>query len=203
MEAHQLKPSKTVRQDSDFYATPQYAINLIIREIDYQKIELALEPASGDGRIIHALHRFPWDIEGCDIVYGVDYLTRPSDNNYDLIITNPPFSLAQEFITKALTESRNVIMLLRLNFLGAQSRCDWWQDKSPQRLFVLSQRPCFVHVCKGRKPQKGCGATYQADTAPRDCEKCGSPVRAATDSIEYAWFCWGPDFIRPPGVYVL
>jgi hypothetical protein len=35
-------------------------------------------------------------------------------------------------------------MLLRLNFLGAQRRRDWWKAHEPAALFVLSARPSFT-----------------------------------------------------------
>jgi predicted RNA methylase len=97
---------------NDFYATPIPAtMALLERESFAGKI---LEPACGQGHIAQAVKTYnPKSvIEGTDIVQrddvfnlgikgGIDFLRavyKPGE--YDHIITNPPFSLAQEFIEK-------------------------------------------------------------------------------------------------------
>ena len=63
-------------------------------------------------------------------------------------MTNPPFNIAQQIIERALDdviEGGEVIMLLRLNFLGAQKRKQFWQDTPLKHVFVLSKRPCFIN----------------------------------------------------------
>jgi hypothetical protein len=62
----------------------------------------------------------------------------------DLILTNPPFSLAQSFIDHSIEQAQTVMMLLRINYLGSISRHDWWKLNSPTSLFVLSKRPSFT-----------------------------------------------------------
>lgn len=60
------------------------------------------------------------------------------------VVTNPPFSLAKEFVTHAKSHADEVFMLLRLNFLGAKKRKDWWKQHEPDAIFVLSDRPDFT-----------------------------------------------------------
>jgi len=62
----------------------------------------------------------------------------------DLIITNPPFKIALEFLEKSLTESKTVIYLLRLNFLGTLKRKEFWNANQPTHLFTLAKRPSFT-----------------------------------------------------------
>jgi hypothetical protein len=65
----------------------------------------------------------------------------------DLIISNPPFNLAMEFIQKALEDVREgglVIMLLRLNYFGSQKRKAWWQANMPTWCYVHSERMSFT-----------------------------------------------------------
>lgn len=84
------------------------------------------------------------------------------ENKYNIIITNPPFDIAREIITKALkdvAENGYVIMLLRLNFLGSKDRRVFFEDNMPERIYVHSKRICFTEDGK-------------------------------TDSIEYAHFVW-------------
>lgn len=75
-----------------------------------------------------------------------DYLTTPCEG-YDVIITNPPFYAAQEFIEKALDEVNYggyVIMLLRLNFFGSKKRFSLWQRHMPICTFVHHKRLSFT-----------------------------------------------------------
>ena len=79
----------------------------------------------------------------------------------DVIITNPPFSLALEFCKVAKKLARQEVwMLLPLNFLGTETRRLWFMDNAPDALFVITPRPSFSET-------------------------------GGTDSNEYAWFYWG------------
>jgi len=60
---------------------------------------------------------------------------------FDVVLTNPPYSLAQQFIDHALLFAPIVCMLLRLNFLASEGRAD---TSLPGRIKVLPNRPCFV-----------------------------------------------------------
>jgi hypothetical protein len=76
-----------------------------------------------------------------------DYLKHQIGLSVNTIITNPPFNLAQEIIEKALkdvAEGGEVIMLLRLNFLGSQKRKPFWDSAPLKHIYVLSKRPSFT-----------------------------------------------------------
>lgn len=91
-----------------------------------------------------------------------NYLSYKCKNEYDVIITNPPFNQAFDIIKKALDdvkEGGKVIMLLRLNFLGSKERNNWLLNNPPNEIYVHAKRMSFV---------KGKG----------------------TDSIEYAHYIW-------------
>lgn len=65
----------------------------------------------------------------------------------DLVITNPPFSLAMEVIEKSLSVTcpgGYVVMLLRLNFLGSEKRFPLFRDNPPERIYVHSKRMSFT-----------------------------------------------------------
>jgi hypothetical protein len=95
-------------------------------------------------------------------VFGGDALGRTQWPSATLLVTNPPYSLAAEFIQRALERYRKSIdcaFLLRLNYLGSQKRAAFHREH-PSDVFVLPRRPSFTG--------KG------------------------TDATEYAWFVWGP-----------
>lgn len=133
-----------------------------------------------------------------------------------LIITNPPYRLAQRFIEKSLETvapiGGEVCMLLRLNFLGSQDRGAWLVDHKPD-VYVLSERPSFTRCLRWNaefedrcplrlKPKNGKqGARCQRALGHEDdCTTYG------TDATEYCWMVWGPQrrgmlHILPPGPY--
>ena len=129
------------RNDYDFYPTPPQPIEQILNEIDFANIKTFLEPCKGNGAIYDLI---PDHIEKqyAEIQEGIDYLKNRFES--DLIVTNPPFSIALEFLEKSLNEAKTVIYLLRLNFLGSQKRKQFWNDNPPTHIFVLSKRPSFT-----------------------------------------------------------
>ncbi|UPL50539.1 hypothetical protein [Hymenobacter sublimis] len=75
-----------------------------------------------------------------------DYMNFYPEKEYDLIITNPPFNLALDYIVTALEDCKSggyVVMLLRLNFFGSLSRKEFFSNNMPLYCFVHTQRPRF------------------------------------------------------------
>ncbi len=206
------------RVENDFYPTPAWCIDLIAERIQWPRVRSVYEPAKGAGAILEAV---PQDMatDWAEITEGRDYLTQEPLPSVDLAWTNPPFALAQEFLARSLAQARTVVYLLRINFLGSAKRRPFLQSNPPTHLYVLSERPSFVDVCKGkdeitsgaggkvlsRKHIKGCGAAFQKVDKVKECPDCGAPVGPGTDSIEYAWFCWDRAGIMAdaPGIHIL
>ena len=62
----------------------------------------------------------------------------------DLIVTNPPYSQAIDFLEKSLTFAKTVVSLHRLDFLASKKRHAFFQKNIPSIVSVLPQRPSFV-----------------------------------------------------------
>ena len=74
-----------------------------------------------------------------------DYLEMKDIGQVEFICSNPPFSLAMDFIKKALWDSSGwVAMLLRVNYFGADKRYKWWQEHMPVYSYVHHKRMSFV-----------------------------------------------------------
>jgi hypothetical protein len=72
---------------------------------------------------------------------GKDFLTFSKCGVVDHIVTNPPYSLAQEFIETALSASTGkVAMLLKLAFLEGEKRRKMFQSTPLARVHVFSKR---------------------------------------------------------------
>lgn len=174
------------RKTNDLYETPEWLTQAILPHLYLSPAVTVYEPACGKGAIVDVLIKSgvaPYNIFCSDVdaksvmhvnaAFGVhstqcDFLQqsfpfqqsaylRPS-----LIITNPPYLVAEAFIQQALATIApwgTVAMLLRLNFLGGQKRAPF-----------LRQNPCDVYVSPRRPSFTGGG----------------------TDATEYAWFVWRP-----------
>ena len=142
----------TVREVNDHYDTPAYTIRSLLNnhEIKYP----VLEPCAGNLAIANILKSdevYTNDINpDSPAAMNQDYLQFNERwfNRYQTIITNPPFNIALDIIKKSLTDvidGGEVIMLLRLNFLGSKKRHDFWQEFPPKIIYVLSARPKFIN----------------------------------------------------------
>lgn len=70
------------------------------------------------------------------------------DSQYKVVITNPPFNIAEDIIKKSfefVEEGGYVIMLLRLNFFGSKKRKEFWQNNMPILTFVHRERISFTN----------------------------------------------------------
>jgi len=156
------------RHDHDFYATPPETTQALLRWLDRQQIRVdsALDPAAGEGALLAELRpsvrATAYEIRnGCQArlaglpttddgarVCMVDALTWPGADRgegvHDLVICNPPFSLAREFVDAYRYVGLTSAFLLRLNFLGSQKRAPWWLANPPAHVLVLPVRPSFT-----------------------------------------------------------
>ena len=133
------KPIKE-RNAYDFYATPKWCYENL--DFPFHLFENGHEPCRGDARIVSFLESKGLTTTSTEIREGQDFFDW--DDKTDLIFTNPPFSIAQEFIEHSLPRAKCVVMLLRINFLGSKKRYDFWKENEPDAIYVLSKRPSFT-----------------------------------------------------------
>lgn len=149
------------RIENDVYPTPAWCVHRLLESCALPGGRW-LEPAAGDGAIIRAVNERRADVEwsatelrkdacrtlvnhGIKAAHCADFLTQDMyDGPYwNVIITNPPYSLSLEFVKKSMFLADNVAMLLRLNWLGSESRSDFLRANEPG-VYVLPNRPSFV-----------------------------------------------------------
>lgn len=144
-KVRQLKMKMNKRLPNDAYQTPDYTIDSLFSVLDIPPKITFLEPCKGEGNIFYRDELWNSYKEYCEIDHDKDYFNYKPSTAVDLIITNPPFSLAEEFLRKSILEARNVIYLLRINFLASKKRQQLWEDiGTPNKLLVLSARPSFT-----------------------------------------------------------
>lgn len=112
------------RVDNDFYDTDPNSTLALFNVEEF-------EPCCGQGHISKVIEEmFPnANIESTDLIDrgygkgGVDFFLT---TKYDYIVTNPPYSLAQEFIEKSLSiTNKKVAMFLKIQFLEGVGRYDF------------------------------------------------------------------------------
>ncbi len=150
-----------VRVALDVYPTPAWCVHRLLEDVQLPGGHWS-EPCAGDGAVIKAVNEIREDIVWSAIelrlecrqrlmrtgarVRIADALESPwqlHDEIIDVVITNPPYALAEEFLEKALKMAPFVAMLLRLDFLGSARRAPFFRTTPPD-VHVLPNRPSFV-----------------------------------------------------------
>jgi predicted RNA methylase len=135
------------RAEDDFYATQSKTTKALLNVLKLNGS--ILEPACGDGHISEVLKEYypNQEIVSTDLVYrnygkgNVDFITHDYGRKFDNIITNPPFSLAKEFVEKGLEISNDkVIMLLKIQFLESSKRKEFLMNSPLKYIYVFSER---------------------------------------------------------------
>ena len=125
------------RADADYYATEPAATDWLC-QLEKFKSPI-LEPSCGEGHISRQLIAHGYDVVSRDLVdrgYGevADFLLFNNDTWEGDIITNPPYSKAQEFVEQALKmvkPGRKVAMFLKLTFLEGKKRGELFKITPP------------------------------------------------------------------------
>jgi hypothetical protein len=152
------------RQERDFYPTEPALVDAALKLIRFYPDSI-LDPGCGDGawgkgaKIRYGPLSQLWgvDIEPspeCDRIYDrvirTDFLKENMVDGFgwDLIIGNPPYKLAMEFVQHSLSllSPRGTLMfLLRLSFLASRKRAQsLFKADNPTVVYVLSTRPSFT-----------------------------------------------------------
>lgn len=157
----------------ELYPTPPECVDALLAKLILRPTDMFLEPCFGTGAIYNKVDLTETQKSFAEIEKGIDYLTT-NFGTQDVIITNPPFSLTEEFIRKSLSElapDGTMAYLQRVNYLGSKERLPFWFEIGfPAKTPIIVPRPRFV--------------------------------RGGSDSCEYAWFIWdnGNRFDIPMGL---
>lgn len=161
---------KGKRNKNDFYPTHHSMVWQLMEQLKIPEDHVICDPAAGENDIVIALRESGMDnlILWSDISTGNDFLL--DENSYDVIFTNPPFSIANVFLEKAFQVAKeSIIFLLPLDYLHGQERYETFYRV--QKKFFLAEIHMFV-----RRPMF-------TDSVRKDgCY--------GTGSVTFAWFVW-------------
>lgn len=146
---------------SDYYITPWQCVQALIDKTDIPKDSIILDPCAGTGVIGKVLKRNGYcNILEEDIIEGNDFLQREEESVFDYIIANPPYSIKNAFIDKAIKIAHNVIMILPANVINYNEFQEKYLD-IPNYMGRLLMRPKFFMEEEEREiPKLGGVSSY-------------------------------------------
>jgi hypothetical protein len=168
------------RQADDFYATDPIAIDRLLKVHTIPDLPI-WECACGEGHLSKRLTEHGYTTISTDLydrgygTAGVDFL-RQTKTLAPIILTNPPYKYAQEFIEHALSlpDVRYVYMFLKLNFLESANRQELFSQGTLKHVFVAAKR------------------IRCARNARFDLYK--------STATTYAWFVWDKEYHSDPKI---
>jgi hypothetical protein len=161
----------------DFFPTPPWATRAISEKIrDHYSPDIgrltAWDPACGDHDMVRPLREYFAEVFASDIApysggHEVSDFLFQREKRADWIVTNPPFRLAERFVTHALSLADvGVAMLVRTAFLEGAARFDGsgpkgdgvglFKPNPPADIFQFVER---VPMLKGRLERDASTAT--------------------------------------------
>lgn len=178
------------RVDNDYYATDPKAVEMLLRQYEFNGNKM-LEPCVGGGHIANAVKSFigyeDVEITGVDLVdrgypdtITTDFLTWNNGEKYDFIISNPPYSMAQEFIEhglELLVPNGQMAMFLKIQFLEGQKRKFFFEDNPPKYIYVFRNRMATWNNGQSVDPNTG---------------------KKWATTMCHAWFVWEKGFKGEP-----
>lgn len=155
------------RPEDDHYQTPMWLVDAILDVATTWSFcrPSVLDAGAGDGRLGLACQS-RWSPAGrltlVELTPGrlppasapiepieTNFLTwsAATDRRFDVVISDPPFRLWDEFtraILPLVAPGGTALVLGFVNVLGGQGRAAWWRAHPPSRIWLSPQRPSFT-----------------------------------------------------------
>ena len=170
--------AKDEREKDDFYATHPQAVRIFLNKLKEDNVILnntIWEPACGQGHMAEAFIEYGYKVYASDLIdrgYGeiTDFLEAKLPCKCD-IFTNPPFKLAEEFIShglEILEDKDKLGLFVKIQFLEGKSRKKIF-DKYP---------PKYIYIYSGRQ----------------QCSKNADFEHLKCTTVAYIWIMWEKGF---------
>lgn len=185
MARRRYRPAETL----DYFPTPPFATRALCEFLAGELGDLAAlkawEPAAGEGHMARPLGEYFGEVRASDCfpysdeleILDFPLLGAFDPDPCDLLITNPPFKLAEQFIFTGLKIARlGVAMLVRSAFIEGQERFrSLFAVEPPTFALQFTER---VTLLEGRLIQAGTIDPFSENDNP------------ASSATAYCWLIW-------------
>jgi len=126
--------------------TPEIAIKYLIPYLN--KKDLIWDCAFGSGRLAEHFNKNGFNVVG---LMDYDFLKEDSDKafKFDIIITNPPYSLKDKFLKRCFEIGKPFALLLPLTTLEGMKRSEMFKNKNIQ--LIIPNRRINFEIPSGKK----------------------------------------------------
>jgi hypothetical protein len=132
----------TKNEKHDHFDTPAYAVRPLLQFIKPEWTIWEPTDTTGNSQIAQVLRE-----HGNKVISTsqnqIDFLTDEPEFEFDCIVTNPPYTLKDEFIKRCYRHSKRWAMLMPLTALEGIGRGQWYRDHGVQ-LLVFDRRVEFT-----------------------------------------------------------
>lgn len=133
------------RQEEDYYATDPIAAELLLQ---HHEVKWPIrEPSCWEWHLARVFEN-KFEVKATDLidrqhwVGGVDFMKQSEPWHWS-IITNPPYSIAKDYIEKAISlveVGAEIIMFLKIQFLEWKARKKFFAKHPPKVIYVSASR---------------------------------------------------------------
>jgi len=123
--------------NGDEYFTPRYVVEILLPYLKDTNIKTIWCPCDKEESEFVKV----FELNGYKVIYshihnGQDFLTYEPTEEYDIIITNPPFSIKNKIIERCLELKKPFVLLLSATIIQSASLIKLL-EKAPQLFFIM------------------------------------------------------------------
>lgn len=134
-----LPADETISQPFDFCQTPAYALDPLLPYLGAREV---WEPAAGEMGLVEALYDAGWYEEAViasDILTGQNFLKWTPTRHFDVIMTNPPYSLKFPWMKRCYALGKPFALLLPVDVLGSKTAQALMQEHGFEMMLLDSR----------------------------------------------------------------
>lgn len=153
------------RHEADAYYTPKECTLALIKFLESRGIlnngNKIWECAAGEDDIAEVFLWQGYEVVSTDIKWGKEFNFMVAEKQSDIVVSNPPYNFAAEFIRRAIELQLSMFcFLLKSQYFHAATRLPLFESYAPSYVLPLTWRPVFV------------------------------PNRGKQPTMEFSWFVW-------------
>jgi len=141
------KSNRRGQPELDRCQTPPYALEPLLPYVPNGAT--IWEPAAGKGNLVRALRSRGHSVIATDLDIGVDFFHCDPPPVWDMIITNPPYSLKYEWLARCYALGKPFALLVPIDTLAATSALRLFMRYGHEQLLLHGPRVCFEMPRKG------------------------------------------------------